>query len=84
MMKVTVELHPFGDEKLKRHLGTAIIANDGKGSGVIGSYKVRLSTFDDPEKIWKKGEVKGFHRQSKGPWDLLYLALKNTVGGRNG
>ena len=89
MVRVTVELLPFGrenDEKGKsiiKHLGTCRIVNDGTRSHDRGNYKVTLSTFHSPKQVWKKGEVKDFLRIERGPWDLLYLALKDTVGKRN-
>jgi hypothetical protein len=34
--------------------------------------------------VWRRGTVSGFKRRQKGAWDLLYLALKDAVGDRNG
>lgn len=87
MIRVTVELLPHGDESRKRHLGTCEIANDLEESlasrGDLGSYAVRLSKWGQPTQTWKRGRVGGFDRIKRGPWDLLYLALKDTVGYRN-
>jgi hypothetical protein len=83
MLRVTIELWPFGEERWKKHLGTAIVANDGTGTETKGNYDVRLLKWGDSGKVWKEGRVKGFPRLSRGPWDLLYLALKNIVEDRN-
>lgn len=83
MIRVTIELLPLGSELHKRHMGTAIISNDATGNKEIGNYKVTLSKWGRPKQVWRKGEVKGLSRSKRGPWDLLYLALKNLVGDRN-
>jgi len=83
MIRITVELLPAGSEKLKRHLGTAEISNDGTGSHAVGNYDVRLSKWGAPGTTWKRGKVMDFYRRRRGPWDLLYLALRAIVGSRN-
>lgn len=84
MLRVTIELIPYGSGE-PEHLGTAIISNNGTGTLLTGNYDVTLSMFNDPEKAWKqkKNAVKGFDRLKRGPWDLLYLCLKELVGKRN-
>ncbi len=84
MLVVTIEMAPKGDLTKKRHLGTAYISNNLEGDIQTGSYSVSLSKWGKPDVIWKKGRVRGFARLTRGPWDLLYLALRNTVGSRNG
>lgn len=80
MLKVTIELWPHGDEERKRTLGTIDIWNDATGTHEVGNYTVRLSKELDQVKkkggAWRKGKVTGFARLKKGPYDLLYLALK--------
>lgn len=83
MLRVTIELLPFGSEERKRHLGTIDIANDGRGTRERGNYMVRLSKFGRPTTDWKKGAVLDFPRQTLGPYDLLLRALIATVGSRN-
>ena len=69
MLRITVELLPGGDESRKKHLGTATITNDGTGDEHRGNYvATRVARFD---------------RKRRGPWDLLFLALRSAVGGRN-
>ena len=83
MLVVTVEIAPKGDMNRKRHLGTAMIGNDATGDAKLGNYQVILSKWGKPKVEWKHGTVKAFPRLNRGPWDLLYLALKSVVGGRN-
>jgi hypothetical protein len=89
---VKVELWPGGDEGRKRSLGEARISNDATESLTTelrgGSYDVVLLTGDPPlskkaGKEWRRGRVTGFPRIKLGPWDLLYRALRATVGSRN-
>lgn len=87
MIKVTVELIPKGVGKPEL-LGIAHIFNDLSGDAETGNYGVILLKSPKYSKqprvgVWKTGEVTGFPRQRLGPWDLLYRALKNTVGDRN-
>ena len=87
MIRVTVELIPKGIGE-PRMLGIATISNDGKRSqameGRRGSYSVRLSKWTPKQnETWKRGRVDDFDRKKRGPWDLLYLALKACVGDRN-
>lgn len=80
MLRVTIELDKFGLGIVKRTIGTAKIGNDGTGTEKKGNYKIVFVTEEG--KPWKKTEVKNFDRLNNGPWDLLYLALKNIVGDR--
>ena len=82
MIVVTVELWPGGDAERKKTLGTAHIINDGTGTVQRGNYDVRLFTWHTPPKVWKRGRVVGFDRLGRGPFDLLYLALRGIVGSR--
>jgi len=38
MLKVTIELFPYGNEKNSREISTFFIANDGTGSADYGNY----------------------------------------------
>lgn len=82
MIRITVELIPFGIGKISKS-ATAYIWNDGTGDMSTGNYKYALSTFGKKQRIWKHGEIKGFKRLKFGVWDLLYLVLKKAVGSRN-
>lgn len=78
MIRVTVELVPYGIGKPK-HLGTAIIYNDGSGTKQSGNYKFKLSRRGQPETFIKSGEVKNFPRLRKNAWHLLHLVLKEVL-----
>lgn len=82
MLKITVELIPFGmeDHPRRQVLCVGKIANIG-GNDVKGDYRVVL--YDKAGKLWKTGEIKGFPRQRLLAWDLLYRALRSIVGERN-
>ena len=82
MIRITVEMLPKGDESRKRHLGTAVIGNDGTGTRTRGNYRVRLSRRGQPDSTWKSGSVEGFPRTRLGAWDLLLFALVATIGKR--
>lgn len=82
MIRVTIELLPFGLERGRKHLGTIDIANDGTGTAERGNYKVRLAGFRGPHSKWREGAVRDFPRKSRGPYDLLLRALAATVGDR--
>jgi hypothetical protein len=85
MIKVTFTVHPSGNEDpiLAESKGEIIITNDGSGTLNIGNYNYRITKFDGTG-AWRKGRVENFRRISRGPWDLLYLVLKNAVADRNG
>ncbi len=87
MLVVRIELWPFGDEDAKLTLGVGYIANDGTGNHYTGNYNFKLMKSPEYAKtpgVWKKGRVERFPRVSHGPWDLLYRALRASVGYRNG
>lgn len=81
MIRVTVELLPYGDESRKQVLGRMAIVNDATGTPTRGNYHY-AATGKSPQ-IWKRGGVKGFPRQRLLAWDLLYRVLRDAVGDRN-
>ncbi len=88
MIRVTVELVSARGSSRDRLLGIAQITNDGKRSfmtgGARGDFYVSLSKWAPKHnQVWKRGRIENFDRRRRGPWDLLYLALKNVVGDRN-
>ncbi len=82
MIKITIELIPASAPDRPRHLGTALIHNDGTGTPTVGNYRVSLSRRGRPKSVWKEGAISGFPRKRLGPWDLLLWALAATVGQR--
>lgn len=88
MIRVTVELVSAIHPSRSRVLGVAEISNDVQTSllteGDRGAYDVRLSKWAPKTgETWKRGRVEGFDRVKRGPWDLLFLALRGCVGDRN-
>ena len=87
MLRITVELVSAVTHKTSV-LGVATISNDGKLSRETslkrGAYDVKLSKWAPKQnQTWKVGRVEDFDRVKRGPWDLLYLALKSCVEKRN-
>ncbi|MCL8267287.1 hypothetical protein M9Y82_11625 [Leptospira weilii] len=84
MIVIKVEIWPNGDETKAREHSRAYIANDEKTTietkGTFGSYNAKFmqSEYFDPKKIWKKSRVERIHRQLRGVWDILYVALQNA------
>jgi hypothetical protein len=83
MLRVTIELVSAAHPSRSRVLGVAEIANVG-GTVERGDYSVRLSKWAPKlSEAWRAGEVKGFDRVRRGPWDLLLYALVTLLGERN-
>ncbi len=81
MLRITVELLPFGNEARKRTLATGTITNLGTGSKTQGNY---FADFRDAAgRPWRHCTVTGFPRKRLLAWDLLYRVLKNLVSDRN-
>lgn len=72
MLRVTVELVPFGDESRKKTIGIMNIANDGRGSSEVGHYDVRL---EDDRDVERNARVLHYQR-SRGAWSLVRRALE--------
>lgn len=87
MIVIKVELWPKGDPARAKDMGFATIENDGTGTDKAGNYKVTLFKWTKGGKgsrsIWKQGGVSGFDRMKRGPWDLLFRALRGILGARN-
>lgn len=100
MIRITVELVSAVNPSRDRLLGVAYISNDGESLFDKPSYTVKLSKWAPKEKeTWKTGKlgilqdemsdvltgkVLSFDSVKRGPWDLLFLALKSVIGYRNG
>ena len=75
MLRVTIELVPFGVESQKRTLGNLIIANDGTGTATRGNYKAVFFSRVG-HRYHREYAVRGFPRQTKSAWNLLHRILK--------
>lgn len=77
MLRVTLEVVPFGQEVVKRTLGVLEISNSG-GPDEAANYRYILSEFDldslDPASV-KTGEFMGFDRKRRA-WSLVKEILK--------
>jgi len=74
MIRITVELVPFGVEEQARTLCTAKIANDGTGSKTRGNYRYRFEQVGR-NAAWRKGRVTGFRRKREHVWRLVLKCL---------
>lgn len=87
MIVVKIELWPSGVRAQAREIGRIVIANDGKGSQVQGSYDAALShagRYSGKPGAWKGGRVAGFDRGSS-PCHLVRMAIDaclRSVAGR--
>ncbi len=84
MIKVTIELWPFGVESEKETLGEMFIWNDGTGTPGRGNYKFwwgrGRNSLDELRSVKlgdkkPKGELKGFPRKSYSAFELVKRCL---------
>lgn len=73
MIRVSIDLLPFGSETGRQRLATIDIANDGTGTLEKGNYKARFH----PKRDWVEKVVTNYPRKSYPVIKLLYLVLKN-------
>jgi hypothetical protein len=71
MLRVTVELVPFGDEDAAERVGQMVIANDGAGDDEFANYAFAL--VDNTNGV-DCGTLKDFYRKA-GFWDLIVDCL---------
>lgn len=88
MIRITVEMVPWGNEKRAFIMAQGHIYNDGRGTVARGNYNAALSKVSHFRTFtgrgwWKEGKIKDFPRTRLGVWDLLYRVLRELVGGRN-
>jgi len=81
MLRITIELVPFGVDSRAKVIATGTIANTGTGTPASGDYRIELR--DAAGRKWKSGHIGGFPRKRLLAWDLLYRALGKLVGNRN-
>lgn len=79
MIKVTVEIWPFGSEKNKKVLAEAWIANDGTGSKNVGNYDVWLQ--QKTARSLKYGRVQNYKRLYHPIWKLVQLCIESAFKG---
>lgn len=71
MLRITIDLVPFGDESMKKKIGEMVIANKTITMGTA-NYEAWAS---DDKGFEGFAELRDFDR-SKGPWELLRLLLE--------
>lgn len=74
MLRITVELVPFGKEEFKKDIGEIIIINDGTGDYKLGNYKYTIG--DETGTI--KGKFKG-HNRLQSVFQLLKSVLNKSL-----
>lgn len=75
MIKIILEMWPYGFKDAKRKICEGIIGNDGTGTKTKGNYNVKL--LDRANNMMKEGRVENYPRKEKHVWYLVYLALKS-------
>lgn len=75
MLRITIELVPFGDEDRKHKIGEMLIVNTGDSSGSKGSYKAWTVSDDWSGKPARYGKLDNYDR-SQSPWELIRLMLE--------
>jgi hypothetical protein len=73
MLKLTLEVLPYGQPRWQRHLGILTIANDGTGTLALGNYDIEFTGGILPQRVMR-GRVEGFPSDS-GPLALVHEAL---------
>ena len=76
MIRIKVELVPFGNEEEAREIAQMVIANDGTALGDTGNYGFAYSSDRHDE---GDGVVKNFGRD-EGIWKLISKCLENPEG----
>ena len=75
MLRITIELVPFGKEQYKRTIGDMIIYNDGTGDTSTGNYKYKLS---DDSATSIKGKLKG-HNRMQSVFKIIQAVLNKAL-----
>lgn len=78
MLRVTLELVPWGDDFLARLIGQMVIGNDGEGTLEMGEYFVKMSHGRSDGRVITR-EIKGFPRKELDAWHLLRWALETCL-----
>lgn len=74
MIRVTVELVPFGDDSKAKVIGRILIANTGVGNATTGYYASITEYNTDRGAYISKAEVTDFSRK-EGVWSLIHKVL---------
>ena len=75
MIRVRVDLVPFGNEDEAKEIGQLVLANDGYGNVFTGNY---VFVYADDHGNEHEGAVKDFPR-SEGIWKLIAECLNSKL-----
>lgn len=76
MIRITIELVPYGFEDMKRVIADGVIYNDNTGTVELGNYKTAFRTYGRDNNCYS-GEVKNFPRKLD-VVQLLEIALQKA------
>jgi hypothetical protein len=81
MIRVTIELIPFGFERheQRKEIGRIEIFNDGTGDKNTGNYGVRLFRKNSKSSVLGVGSVLGYKRKTQSVWKLVYQAIQSVL-----
>lgn len=79
MIRITVELVPFGIEERAHVIAKGTIANDGTGTHNHGNYVCELRSAKRGNRLMGRGMVAGFPRKRLNVWHLIKLCLQETL-----
>lgn len=74
MLRITVELIPFGDESRKREIARGEIVNDGTGDRTRGNYRAELHT----DRTAALGVTLRSFPRATGVWNLVRQILNSA------
>lgn len=75
MIRVRVDLIPFGNEDEAKEIGQLVLANDGHGNVFTGDY---VFVYADNHGAEHEGSVKHFPRK-QGIWELISACLNSSL-----
>jgi hypothetical protein len=81
MLRVTIELVPYGDEEEAQRIATMLIANDGTGNSKFGNYAYAYNYSDRPGEP-ESGTVTRYAR-ADGAWKLVKKILNDKFSSNN-
>lgn len=77
MLRITIELVPFGNEDEAKQIGQMVLANDASGDSTTGNYEAIIA----PDAWTGAGErhvkLEGFNRRL-GAWELVKKILQSA------
>jgi hypothetical protein len=75
MIVIRIEIHPNGDWRKARLLGTGVIVNDCTGTLEKGNYETAFYTNGE---LTQKGRFTGYNRLRGNVWSILKKALTSS------